>query len=382
MNKSSVRRPRCLVVYPHLPHYRFGVFSELDADARWVFTFAADIDSSDGSIRTIPFDRLQRTVHLENHWLRGVLWQKGLLAAIRDDYDAVVFLGDATHASTWIGALFARARGSRVLYWTIGWHRPERGLKRLVRASFYRLAHRVMLYGSDGRAIGASVGFPLRRMVVIGNSGDSSAADADGNRTEGTAEVERLGDPDLGDRDWVGAVVRLTREKRLELLVGAVANLRKRGRDVGVLLVGSGPESERIKRLATDRGVPVRMPGAVHTREGLAEVYKRLVVTVLPERAGLTVVQSMSHGVPVVSVGDPFRQVPEFRAIVSGVTGDLYAPEDELGLADAVERVLDMVAADPEGVAASCRDEVARRWSAKAHAGAIRAVLDAVAGGV
>lgn len=74
-------------------------------------------------------------------------------------------------------------------------------------------------------------------------------------------------------------------------------------------------------------------------------------MTVLPERAGLTVMKSLQFGVPVVTVDDPYRQVPEYRAVVPGVTGELYPPGDVEGLGLAILRALEMIDRDPSGVA-------------------------------
>jgi hypothetical protein len=58
------------------------------------------------------------------------------------------------------------------LFWTHGWTRPDRGLKRVFRGTFYRLAHSLLLYGHYARDIGLREGISPARLRVIYNSLD------------------------------------------------------------------------------------------------------------------------------------------------------------------------------------------------------------------
>lgn len=366
---------RCLVVYQHLPHYRYGVFSELDRSLLWEFTFAAGEQSADGSIAVIPKGETKRFVGLRNHWIwRGLLWQSGLCRlASEGAFDAVIFLGNSAFLSTWVAAAISRLRKTPVLFWTIGWHRPDRSLvKRWVRNAFYGLADQLLLYGVDGLQIGIAMGYPARKITVIGNSYASKTGE-DSYREDNSAALEASLPPHGGES--VGAVVRMNHEKRLDMLIDAVMLLRSGGRDVGVILTGQGPALTELKERAVRLGVPLFTTGPVYSGQGLDLVYDRLAVTVLPERAGLTVTQSMIYGRPVVTVNDPYRQVPEFRAVVPGETGELYEPGDIAGLSEAIRRCLDDVAREPAGVSRRCRQEIADHWSASAHA---QKILDAL----
>lgn len=369
------RRPRVLTVYQHLPHYRAEVFAELQASADADWAFAADLRSSDGSIPTIPPERIGTFHRLRNHWHRGVLWQSGLVALVlRKRFDAVVFLGDAAYASTWLAAILCRARGSKVLFWTIGWHRPDHGIRLHVRLAFYRIAHALLIYGHTGKRIGASLGYPPSRMTVVGNSTSSHAVQA----ADATAPTACL--PELGC-EVVTAVLRLTEPKGLDLLVRAVGLLRARGRRVVVLLAGAGPETAPLRRLAEALDVDLRLPGPVYSAAALRLIYERTAVTVVPLNAGLTCIQSLSYGRPVITTDDPYKWAPESEAIRPGVTGGHYADGSVDSLADVIEDWLTRMRVDGPSIAAACRQEVALRWTASGQAAAINsAVTELLAG--
>ena len=139
--------PRVLVVYHLLPHYRRDVFRELESTEGWEFHFAAGASSRDPGIATMAATDLRHVHVLDNVWLGPFLWQRGLFRLLRQPWDHVILLGDVAYLSTWVAAAERRARRKRVAFWTIGWHRPESGLRRRIRLTFYSLADQLLLYG-------------------------------------------------------------------------------------------------------------------------------------------------------------------------------------------------------------------------------------------
>lgn len=369
------RPVRVLVVYHHLPHYRYDVFRRLEDDPTLEVEFAAAPFSVDGSIPTIPATMLRRFHPLRNVWVGPFLWQVGLLRLlVRRRPDVVIYLGVFAYLSTWVGAVFARLLRTPVLYWTIGWHRPEQGLRRRMRILFYRLAPRLLVYGQVGRQIGIDLGYPADDMVVVYNSSSEPIETTPPDDAALAAFAERI--PPAGPL-VVGAVIRLNPVKRLDLLIRAAADLRDRGRDLTVLLVGDGPERGPLADLATDLRVPLSLPGPAYSAAHLALFYERSLVTVVPSAAGLTVLQSLKFGRPVITHDNMYEQMPECEAIVPGLTGDLYRHDDVRSLADTLDRWLDRQTSAPEDTAAHCRDAVNHTWSAANQSTIIAAEIHA-----
>lgn len=370
--RSVDRAHRVLVVYPFLPHYRRAVFLALDESDVLDVDFASGLDGSAG-VAVMDHTSLRRHHLLRTVRVGPVALQPAVpTIALRGDYDSVVFLGDVSDPTVWVSALLGRFTGKRVYFWTIGWHRPESGFKKHLRLMFYRIAHHLLLYGSVAEDLGKELGYPRHRMHVIGNSvvppdlGPEPGAVTPPSRAAGTS--------------WVGAVIRLNEVKRLDLLVHAISQLRTEGRDVRVLLVGDGPMRERLERLAAEYGVPLALLPAVYGRYELSRIYDVLDVSVVPAAVGLTAIQSISFGVPVVSDDDVYGQMPEWEAIVPGRTGEIYRKGDPASLARSITRVLDRNAEEPEAVRADCRQEYRSKWSPDAQAERIeKAVLDGAA---
>lgn len=355
-------------MYPFLFHYRYGVFKALEGYDDLEVTFVSDIEGRNG-IESIPVELLHKHHQVKTRMLSRFTWQSGLVSRlISSDYDAAIFHGDMWSLSTWVGALVARTRRKRIYFWTIGWHRPDGAVLRRVRVAFYRLAHELLIYGNIGKRLGAEMGFCPSRMTVIYNSHESSQT----RSSEVSAVKLRI--PRDG-RPTVGAVIRLTAVKRLDLLLEAAVVLRMRGLDLRIVLAGDGPERQALEDMATANALSVLFPGAIYAQEDLEEVYGALDLTVVPAAAGLTVIQSLNHGVPVVTDDDEYGQMPESEAVIEGLTGGRYAKGDVRALADAIQAWLNRVSLTPEETARHSQNEVSARWTPEAQAERIHSRL-------
>lgn len=121
---------------------------------------------------------------------------------------------------------------------------------------------------------------------------------------------------------------RLIDEKRVELLIGAVAELAATNPDVRCLVIGEGPERLALEALVTSLGVTanVRFTGGLAT----AEVYAALraaSILVLPsarEGYGIVVVEAQAAGaIPIVTTG-PATAAPAL--IRDGIDGLVVSP--------------------------------------------------------
>lgn len=157
----------------------------------------------------------------------------------------------------------------------------------------------------------------------------------------------------------VGAVGRFVPRKGHADVLRAARVLRDRGRDVEVLLVGTGRLERRLRRLASDLDVPVRFEVDVGW-ERLPDLYRRMDVFALPCRSrwggleseglGIVFLEAAATALPVV-VGSS-GGAPE--TVRHGSTG--FVVGDRAGLIAALERLVD----DPDH--ARAMGERGRRW--------------------
>ncbi len=335
---------RCAVVYHFYPHYRRPVMEGLLAstDQTWVLFGDTSGEQVDGTIAAWIPDDPDRFVRTGLRRLPGgLLWQSGLIGlALSPKYSTIVYLADPHFPATWMSAILARLCGKKVFFWTHGWIRREGFVKRCLRSTFHRLAHGLLLYGRRARTLGIEAGFAPERLHVIYNSLDVEAQ----QRALGAIDdaQRRLIRADLFAGDTQTAVVvcttRLTQVRRLDRLLDAVAELAQRGRRVHVVLVGDGPERTALEQQAARLRLTVHFAGACYDEAQLARYISCANCTVAPGKVGLTAMHSMVFGVPVLTHTDADDQMPEWEAIVPGLTGDLFAPGDVSAIAAVIER--------------------------------------------
>jgi glycosyltransferase involved in cell wall biosynthesis len=145
----------------------------------------------------------------------------------------------------------------------------------------------------------------------------------------------------------------------LLVLVEAAATVREQMPDVRFVLVGDGPERDRIAEAARGLGLVDRFL-CVGSRGDVPAILARSVILALPSLAeGFpnVILEGMAAGKPVVATHT--GGVPE--AVVDGETGVLVPPGDPRALASAILAILrDPVRAKAMGSAG--RDRVVREF--------------------
>ena len=147
--------------------------------------------------------------------------------------------------------------------------------------------------------------------------------------------------PALPDAQRRGVVFvgRLTRQKRVADLLGALALLRSRGVALEATIVGDGPERAALEARAArpDLAGSVTFTGAVPP-EAVARQLAGKRVFVLPsvdEGLGLAVAEALVAGVPVVATRS--GGIPDL--MTDEAAGVLVPPGDPAALAEALARV-------------------------------------------
>ncbi len=139
----------------------------------------------------------------------------------------------------------------------------------------------------------------------------------------------------------VVTVGRLERQKRIDLLIDAVAQLRAGEKAVALTIVGDGSERKNLEQRALDAGIgdttrfvgfvaPARIPEVL----GDADVF---VFPAVEEGLGLAVVEALMAGVPVIAAADGGGAV---EPVPANAAGRLVDPRDRDALARSISELL------------------------------------------
>jgi phosphatidylinositol alpha-1,6-mannosyltransferase len=181
----------------------------------------------------------------------------------------------------------------------------------------------------------------------------------------------------------VGCVSRFVPRKGQRRVLRAAARLRSEGRDVSVLLVGTGRDEKDLRRLAARLEVPLRMEVAVPWA-ALPGLYREMTAFAMPCRSrwfglemeglGLVFLEAAACGLPVLA-GDSGGS-PE--TVVPGVTG--YVVADQAALEEGLRLLLD----DPvrrREMGRAGRERVLAEYTWEQVAGRLAAGLEAAVAG-
>lgn len=146
--------------------------------------------------------------------------------------------------------------------------------------------------------------------------------------------------PPLGDVPVVAYAGRLVAEKGVDVLVRAFAGARRAVPDASLWIFGSGPQRDRLERLAADCGAgdAVRFFGhldATQLEEHLRRAWLQAVPSVWEEPFGLAAAEALSRGTAVVA-----SDTGGLREVLAGGAGRLVAPGAEGPLEAALTELL------------------------------------------
>jgi glycosyltransferase involved in cell wall biosynthesis len=138
--------------------------------------------------------------------------------------------------------------------------------------------------------------------------------------------------PPAADRSDLIFAGRLIREKHADLLVRAFAILSEGHPGLTLFLIGDGPERESLLRLIRETGFSdrVRIRGFEAEHDDLIARMKVSKVFVLPstrEGFGITALEALACGLPVVTVDHPANAIRELITEKNGFLSSLSAED-------------------------------------------------------
>lgn len=275
------------------------------------------------------------TVHSD---LIGGKWDIGVLLRLsrlmrRRNVDAVITVG-AGDKMFW-GRLAAFVAGVPVIASALhstGW--PD-GVGRLNRILTPMTDAFIAVADSHGEFLNRFERFPKSKVHVIRNGVDCERfAPSDKNRADVRTELGLDVNTPL-----VGIVAALRSEKNHALLVRAAAKLRDRHPDLHWMVVGDGPERERIEQLAEELSVGdrIHLLGTRHDTPRLVSALDVFTLCSLNEASPVSILEALSSEVPVAATD--VGSVSE--SIVAGQTGVLFESQDFNGMVQAIGGLLD-----------------------------------------
>lgn len=351
----------CLI-YNTAPRYREAIFCAIDRnyDCDWYFgETKTDIKEMDISLlKNVQYYKTCGNPS-KMYWKRGILkllFQKQyqnffILAEVRclTDY---LFLGLAA-------MLFPQ---KRIYIWTHGWYGKEKGIIARLKLWQFKKVTGAFVYGDRAKRLLIEQGIPAERLFAIHNSLDYDTHKALRKKIQPSSIYKDHFQNDLPTIVFIG---RLTKVKKLDMVIDALVILRDKGEKYNLVFVGDGSEAETLRMQVQEKRMDeqVWFYGACYNENTNAELIYNADLCVSPGNVGLTAMHALVFGCPVITHNSFEWQMPEFEAIKVGVTGDFFQKDNVSNLAMVISRWFVNKSNEREIVRKACFEEIDTNWN-------------------
>lgn len=315
-----------------LSHYRvdlFNAFDQVTGGGLTVFTVPAPASSALGGSE----HRLTADLRPSRTWHLGPLWfvPTALREVFSGRWDVIFLSWNARQVELWPALLLARIRRVPVVLWGHGLGRTPTRTSRALRRVQVRTAAAVMTYSEAGaRAVREMA--PDQTVIVLLNTTGRPPPDVDDALSDTGGRVMHLG--------------RVLAHKHVEHLVEAISRLDAYGIELTLDILGDGPARPQVEAAIERHGLGERVTWHAATTDWptVRDAIAATDLVVLPQRAGLAVVDAFAASRPVLVADDPTINPPEADLVADGEDGFRYRP----ATVEALTERLRAVFSDPD----------------------------------
>lgn len=353
-------------------HYRKEIFELIDSTFDVHFYFG-DMMPSIKKMDTSNLHGITADLHVLQ--IGPFFWYKGMLAIVKSTYDTCIFDGDYRCLSTWISLLYCKMKGKRSFLWTHGFYGYESGLKATIKKLFFKLSTGGFIYGDYAKEIMINkYGIPVEKIHVIHNSLDYNRQLAIRKELmHSDIYTEHFGN----DNPVLIFIGRLTKIKKLDMILSAQKKLIDNGVKVNLVYVGDGPEKKNLESLVNDYRLEnnVWFYGASYEEEKNAELIYNADICISPGNIGLTALHVLTYGTPAITHGNWQEQMPEFEVITKGVTGDFFEYDSVDSLEQSIREWL-LDDKNREDIRSACFNVIDSEWNPYYQIKVLKEVID------
>lgn len=349
------------IIYKFAPHYRKAIFYALDNEYNCDWYFG----ENKTGIKEMDLSLLKKTNIFKIYGNIQKLYWQGIMISVlfNKKYKNFLVLAETRSISFWLMVFLKRIFFSKKkLYgWGHGWYGRENIIhKRLDRLKFNMLDG-LFLYNNYARNLMIDGGINPKKLFVIGNSLDyDNQLTIRKSLVSSDIYIKKFNN----NNPVLIFIGRLTKEKKLDELIDAIAILKKKGRNFNIVFIGDGEEKTFLEQQAKNKGISYWFYGPCYDEHTNAELIYNADLCISPGNVGLTAIHSMMFGTPVITHNDFRFQGPEFESIISGETGDFFEKNNIQSLSEKINSWFENKK-DRNSIREMCYNEIERQWTPK-----------------
>lgn len=343
-------------------HYRRYIYMRLDEmyDCDWYF------EKCESNIKEFDTSALSHVERLKTYKLGPFYGVRGMLSLLRcKKYTKYVMMGHSRNVSTMAFLLLKRLfyKNKRVFLWTHGFYGKESFFEKLWKKILLKSADGLLIYGDYAcRIMVDKYGFSSEKLFPIHNSLDYDVQLKLRNElSPSSIYLNHFGN----NNPTIIFIGRLTYVKKLDMLVQALSDLKGKGKEYNLVLIGDGAARESLEKKADSLNVKnqIWFYGACYDEKTNAELVYNADICVAPGNIGLTSIHALMFGCPAISHDDFSHQMPEFEAIKELATGLFFERDNQESLNDAITNWFSRSDYNRDTIRKACYDEIDANWN-------------------
>lgn len=354
------KRKLCLY-FNDLALYRRAIYKKIDDeyDCEW---YIEDVDTG---VKEFEKQELKKVAMLPIRKIGPFYMTKGLKKILNNHSDIYFMLGATRNLSLVLFCLKKKLffPQKRIYFWTHGYYGKEGWLEKFFwKRPMLKLADGIFTYGDYARKLMIEDGFDENMIFPIHNSLDY---DTHLLLREAMKPSNIYSGHFNNNNPVIIFIGRLTKIKKLDMLIKAVSILNKKGEEYNIVMVGDGSERAMLEKKVLEEGLrdQVWFYGACYDEKENAELVFNADLCVAPGNIGLTAMHVLMFGCPAVTHDNFSMQMPEFEAIIPNSTGDFYKYGSVESLVDTISKWFSNHSKEREKVRNACYLEIDKNWN-------------------
>jgi glycosyltransferase involved in cell wall biosynthesis len=342
---------KVLVVQPILSHYRESLFKLLTNDTTIEFKIIAGKELNGVQVFESNTEKIDASLTNKNFKIKGhtFYFQKGIFKEIRTYKPTNIITGgpDFHFISTLVVSFYiVFFTKIKLHFWTHGYSKNNSKLKHKISQFMYKKAASILTYEDEGREyIISNMAIDENKIFVVKNCLNDSDYGFNFNTISNKAETAKLNILFSG---------RLTKPKRVDLLIQAIEILVRKKIAVNCIIIGDGAYKIELEKLTAKLGLNeyVNFKGALYNKE-VQKYFLQSNIFVLPGKVGLSIVHALSYGLPIVTTSLPIHS-PEVAILKQDKNAFFFKGDSSENLAETLINCSDLLLKGKNDISKNC----------------------------
>ncbi len=333
-----------MLYFYYAPHYRQVIYKAIDNEFNSHFYFGEnlryekikkmDIKCLNGFQKELKISFFKFPIPWE--WWSGLI-----LLAFKKEYKVFLITPETYALNQWIFMLLCLFLNKKVYTWEHGILTKNISNKAVALLKTYNSLHKgSFLYGNRAKKIMTDLGINPNKLFVVYNSLNyDESFSLRKSLTDSNQYAKFYSDYFKNNDPVVLFIGRLTKQKKIHLLIEAHKLLSDKGINVNVVIIGDGDKKNDLVKTVSGFGLKEKYMfcGEIYEEKQIAQLLYNATICVSPGNVGLTAIHAFSYGLPVITNNNFDTQMPEYEIIIENENGLFFNEDDSVSLANAIE---------------------------------------------